>query len=79
MQLPEDLKGRPVVGGPNSPIQVISGLLEKIFTPIVLCLKTYIKDDWNFIRKLPSNVDYPCVLASCDVVSLCTSIPHNLG
>ena len=37
------------------------------------------KDDCNFIRKLPSHVDYPCVLASCDVVSLYTSISHDLG
>ena len=42
-------------------------------------MKTYIKDDWDFIRKLPWDVDYPCVLASCDVVSLYTSIPHDLG
>ena len=78
MQPPQDLKGRPTVGGPNSPTQGISGLLEKIFIPIVSCLKTYVKDDWDFIRKLPSHVDYPCVIASCDVVSLFTSIPHDL-
>ena len=69
MQPPEDLKGRPIVGGPNSFTQGIS----------VSCLKTYIKHDWDFIRKLPSHVDYPCVLASCDVVSLYTSISHDLG
>ena len=68
MQLPEDLKGTPIVGGPNSPTQDISGLLEKILTPTVSCLKTSIKDDWDFIRKLSSNVDYPYVFASCDVV-----------
>ena len=42
-------------------------------------MKTYVKDDWDFIRKLPSHVDYPCVLASRDVVNLYTSIPHDLG
>ena len=79
MQPPEDLKGRPIVGGPNSPTQGISGLSEKILTPIVSCLKTYIKGDWDFIRKLTSHVDYLCVSASCDVVSLYTSICHDLG
>ena len=74
MQPPEDLKGRPIGAAPNSPNQGISGLLEKILIPIVSCLKTYIKDDRDFIRKLPSHVGYPC-----DVVSLYTSIPHNLG
>ena len=79
MQPPENLKGRPTVGASNSPTQGISGLLEKMLTPIVSCLKTYIKDDWDFIRKLPYHVDHPCVLASCDVVNLYTSIPHDLG
>ena len=33
MQPPEDLKGRPIVGGPNSPTQGRSDLLEKMLTP----------------------------------------------
>ena len=45
MQSPGDLKGRPIVGGPNSPTQGISGLLEKILSPTVSCLKTYKKDE----------------------------------
>ena len=79
IQLPEGLKGRPIVGCPNSPTQGITGLIEKLLTSIALCLKTYIKNDLDFIRKLPSHVDYPCVLTSCNVVSLYTSIPHDLG
>ena len=50
-----------------------------VLNPIVSCLKTYIKDDWDFIRKLPSHVDYLCILTSCDVASLSKSIPHDLG
>ena len=34
MQPPEDLKRRPIVGCLNSPTQGISGLLEKVLTPI---------------------------------------------
>ena len=45
MQRPEDLKGRLIARDPNSSTQDISGLLEKILTPVVSCLKTYIKDD----------------------------------
>ena len=45
MERPEDLKRRSIVGGPNTPTPGISRLLEKVLTPIVLCLKTYIKDD----------------------------------
>ena len=73
------MKGRPIARGPNSATQDINGLSEKILTPIVSCLKTYIKDDWYFIRNLLSHVDYPSVLPSCDIVSLYTSIPDDLG
>ena len=69
-----ELKGRPIVGGSNLPTQSISDLLEKLFTPIVFCLKTCINDDWDFTRKSPSHVDKPCVLAGSDVASLFTSI-----
>ena len=70
---------RPFIGGPNSLTQGISGLLDKFLTPIISCLKTNIKVDWDFIRKLPSHVEYPCVLASRDVAILYKSVPHDLG
>ena len=41
MEQPEDLKKRPILGSPSFPTQGISGLLEKLLTPIVSCLKTY--------------------------------------
>ena len=64
------MKGGPTVGGTNSPTQGIIDLIEKLLTPNVSYLKIYINDDWDFIRKLPSYVDYPYVLANCDVLSL---------
>ena len=76
---PKDLKGRPIVAGPESPTQRLSSLIEKILTPIVSKLTTYIKDDWDFIRKLPKNIEYDATLYSCDIESLYTSIPIELG
>ena len=79
MTMPESLKGRPIIAGPCAPTQHLSELLEKILSPLVLHQKTYIKDDWDFLRKLPNNIDFPCNLYSCDIVSLYTSINHDLG
>ena len=79
MPPPEDLKGRPIIAGPISPTQHLSCLLEKILKPIVPTLRTYIKDDWDFIRKLPSKFSFPCNLCSCDIQSFYTSIPTDLG
>ena len=47
---PNDLKGRPIGAGPNSPTQTLSSLIKKILKPIVPCLTTYAKDRWHFIK-----------------------------
>ena len=45
----------------------------------MLTLSTYVKDDWDFIRKIPREFHTSTSLLSYDVVGLYTSIPHNLG
>ena len=67
---PNDLKGRPTVAGRNSPAQALSSLIEKILKPIVPCLTTYVKDDWHFIKQLPTTLNYEATLYSCDTESL---------
>ena len=42
-------------------------------------MKSYIKDDWDFLRKLPTETPFNCNLYTCDIVSLYTSIEHDLG
>ena len=79
MTPPADLKGRPIIAGPNSPTQHLSKLLEKILSPLVPFMKSYIKDDWDFLRKLPREINYDCTLYSCDIVSLYSNISHDLG
>ena len=76
---PESLKGRPIVAGPLSPTKHLAQLIDRILSPIVSQQKSYIKDDWDFIGKLPREVEVDSDLFSCDVVSLYTSIPHTLG
>ena len=55
------------------------GLMEKLLNPLVSHQKSYIKDEWDFLRKIPSKVPYPCTLLACDIISLYTSIPTDLG
>ena len=40
---------------------------------------SYIKDDWDFLRKLPRDTNGNYKLFGCDITSLYTSIPHELG
>ena len=79
MKPPNSLKGRPIIAGPNSPSQRLSSLLKKILTPLVTKLKSYIKEDWDFLKKLPRNLDPKFTFLTCNIVSLYTNIPHELG
>ena len=76
---PADLKGRPISGGPESPTQRLSNLVEILLKPLVPTLKTYVKDDWDFLRQLPEKLPFQGTMYSCDITSLYTSIPTELG
>ena len=53
--------------------------MEKILSPLVPLLKSYVKDDWDFINRLPRSTSFECEIYSVDIVSLYTNIPHKLG
>ena len=55
---PDELKGRPISGGPESPTQRLSNLIEILLKPLVPTLKTYIKDDCDFLRNLPTKIPF---------------------
>ena len=76
---PYIIKGRPIVAGPASPTQRLSEFLDTLLKPIVPTLSTYVKDDRDFIRKIPREFHTTTSLFSYDVVSLYTSFPHTLG
>ena len=76
---PDDLKGRTISGGPESLTQRLSNLIEILLKPLVPSLKTYIKDDWDFLRKLPTKIPFDSTIYSCDISSLYTSVPTELG
>ena len=74
-----DLVGRPIIAGTNAPTRHLSDLISDILKPIVLTQTSYIKDDWDYLRKIPRKLDGKYQLFGCDIKSLYTSIPHELG
>ena len=78
MEPPNSLKGRLVIASPNSPTQRLSSLLKKILTRLVPKLKSYIKDNWDLLKKLPRNLDANFTFFMCDIVSLYTKFHTNL-
>ena len=45
---PNDLKGKPISGDPESPIQHLGNLTEILLKSLVHTFKIYTKDDWDF-------------------------------
>ena len=78
MQPPSTLKSRPIIAGPSSLTQRLSEFLDTL-KPLAKTLKTYVKGDWDFLRKIPREFAKHSSLYSHDVTSLYTSIPHELG
>ena len=62
MPCPANLKGRPIIAGPEAPTQRLSELMEKLLSPLVPLLKSYVKGDWNFMNKLSRTTDFECQL-----------------
>ena len=77
--LPEDLKARPIISDTESPTQRLSCLIENLLKPIVPCLITYVKHDWDFLQFLPSSLNFDSALYSCDIKILHSSISIDLG
>ena len=76
---PPKIPGRPVCAEPISPTHLLSNLLDIILTPLTYKVKSYVKDDFNFLHQLPKQIDLDSTFITFDVKSLYTSIPHDLG
>ena len=48
---PQDLKLRPIVGGPMCPTKPLSFILDKILKPLLIHVPSYIKDNIDFLEK----------------------------
>ena len=53
--------------------------MESLLKPLVPNLKTHIKDNWVFLNILPTKITFQSTMYSCDISSLYTSIPTELG
>ena len=76
---PDDLKGRPIIIGPESPTQHLSCIIEALLKPIFAHSITYTRDDWEFIQFLPRSLTFDNDMYSCDIENLYTSMPTELG
>ncbi|KAM4048601.1 LOW QUALITY PROTEIN: uncharacterized protein ACNLHF_011402 [Anomaloglossus baeobatrachus] len=74
------LRGRPIVLGVGSIGQNVGIYLDEILNPFVTSLSSYIRDSMDFIKRIKGvTVDSGTFLASIDVETLYSSIPHDQG
>ena len=76
---PNDLKLRPIVGGPKCPARKLSQLIDIILKPFLKHIRSFIRDSLDFLIKCPRYVDEDTEIFTFDVISLYTSIPHKFG
>ena len=76
---PNDLRFRPIVGGPQCVTHRLSNYLDILLKPLAVRISSYLRDTMDFLSKLPDEVETESVLVSYDVSSLYSVIPHGLG
>ncbi|CAC5389439.1 unnamed protein product [Mytilus coruscus] len=76
---PNNLKFRPIVGGPNSVTQNLSHFIDIVIKLLCREVASFIRDDMEFLNHLPTTVNPNSELITFDNVSLYTNIPHDLG
>ena len=76
---PTDLKFRPIVAGPVCPTHRLSNLIDIILQPYLKHVKSYVRDDIDFLNFIPKTVEDNVIMTSFDVTSLYSNIPHHLG
>ena len=78
---PDDLSFRPIVAGPACPTSRLSQVVDEILKPLVQNVKSYVRDDIDFLTKLPQDItnQEDGQLVTLDAVSLYTNIDKELG
>ena len=76
---PPDLKFRPIVAGPACPTHRISHLIDQLILPFVKFVKSYVRDDLDFLGHIPNTISTSETFVTFDVSSLYSNISHELG
>jgi hypothetical protein len=76
---PHDLTFRLIAAGHSSSTSRISHFIDELLKPFLQNIQSYIKDSFDFLKKLPKSVSENAMLVTFDVVGLYANIRHDLG
>ena len=75
---PPILSSRPICAGPNN-TNKLSNLLDIILKPTATKVKSYVRDDFDFLNHVTRHIDFDSTLVTFDVTALYTNIPNDLA
>ena len=76
---PDDLKFRPIIAGPVNPTHRLSQMIDTLLKPYIKYVKSYVRDDIQFLSTLPNQISETETMVSFDVTALYSNIEHELG
>lgn len=76
---PSDLQFRPIVAGPNCPTHRLSHLIDLLLKPFLQNTKSYVRDDLDFLTKLPPEIKDTEQFVTFDICNLYSNISQDLG
>ena len=76
---PINVKFRPIAAGLSRPSSRLSKLINILLHSFLNKIKSYIKDNIDFLNCITEKIDPNTLIATCDVTNLYSSIPHELG
>ena len=79
LQQPDDLTFRPITAGTKCPLKRLSAIAQILLDPFTQKVKSFTKDTWDLLTKLPQTVRKDTRLISLDVKDLYTNIDNTLG
>ena len=74
-----DLILRPIVAGPNCPTRRLSNLTDILLKPFLIHIKSYIKDNLDFLAKCSRENKWDTISTTFHIVGLYSNIPHEYG
>ena len=76
---PQDLKFRPIISCRSCPTYKLCEVLNNLLQPFLIKVKYRLRDTWDFLKRLPTEVEADTFLITGDITSLYTNITTDKG
>ena len=76
---PNDMSFRPIIAGLVCVTSRLSNFLDILLKPYTIHIKSYIRDDIDFLDKIRKDIDASETMLTLDVTSMYTNIDNQLG